>query len=721
MVAALAVAGCGGGGATQPRPPRRPRRRLRRPRRRPWPVRVTDGDTGAGRRRGRGGASRRSRRGAGPDRRRRAGGGAPGDGGRDRDRAAPPARARVRDGAAAVDLYDPRLQSPEYGGGASRDRYVPAVRVPPPAGRPAWTFEPHPPGVPARRQRRPRRHRHELRPRVRRRRRRRLGGLGPAPEGRSPPAPRSRAGGPSSARWAASSWPTAWGRAPPLDLLDRQPDRELAADRRRAGLRRHLGGGLYAVDAATGKQRWRYQAPDDIKGSAALASGLIVVGDYSGNLHALDPRSGAERWTYTGGARFYGGPAVSGDTIVIGDVGGAVIALGARAVASGGATRPAGLRLLDRRDRRRGRLHRLLRRQLPGPRPRRRLGALVVRRGRRDLGLGHRRGRRRLHRAPVRPGQPRRTYGLDTRTGAVRFETDDGRYSPAVGAGGRCTSWARGTCMPTLPRRRKRLWLGLAGLAAALLIAGGVWHSASPAAGSTRAASRGRPRASRRRKPPRGGRGGSWPGTGTTPSGRGPTRRSACGPLPAGGPDAGSLMEFPPCSAEGGRWWARTRASRWRSTWTDGGCGASGCADGSPPRRPSPATSPCSTIRGDVVALRAADGRQVWRRRRLGRRVVAARRGGKRVRRDARGPGPAAGRPHRGRALERRGRGGRQGQPGAVGAERGRRRLRRARDGLRRAPTGGSPGSARAPGRACAEQGALRRPRWPTGGSSSAT
>ena len=52
-----------------------------------------------------------------------------------------PARERVRDGAAEVALYDPRLQSPEYGGGTSRDRYVPAVKVPPPAGRPAWTFE----------------------------------------------------------------------------------------------------------------------------------------------------------------------------------------------------------------------------------------------------------------------------------------------------------------------------------------------------------------------------------------------------------------------------------------------------------------------------------------------------------------------------------------------------------------------------------------------------
>ena len=33
------------------------------------------------------------------------------------------------------------------------------------------------------------------------------------------------------------------------------------------------------------------------------------------------------------------------------------------------------------------------------------------------------------------PGQARRTYGLDAATGAVRAQIDDGRYSPAVGAG----------------------------------------------------------------------------------------------------------------------------------------------------------------------------------------------------------------------------------------------------------------------------------------------
>ena len=433
MIAALAVAGCGGGGATRPRRPRRPRRRLRRPRRRPW-RRVTDGDTGAP---VAGAAveapaepSWRAPRPTTTGGRRSLGTAAV-------TATAPrytPARARARGRgrgrplrpAAAEPGVRRRLAQP----------LRPGREVPPPAGRPAWTFESRtllefPPAVSdglavigtnsgrvyaldddgslvwARRQ-----------------------------KGRSPPAPRSRAGGPSSARWAASSSPTAWGRAPALDLLGRQPDRELAADRRRAGLRRHLGGGpprrrrrhreaALALPGARRHQGQRRPGERADRGGRLLgqpARPRPALGRRALDVHgrrALLRRPGRQRGHHRDRRRGRGGH---------------------RPRRPGGGERWRALdrrrlRLLDRRDRRRGRLHRLLQRQLPGPRPRRRLGALVLRRGRQDLGLGHRRGRRRLHRAPVRPGQPRRTYGLDVRTGAVRFETDEGRYSPAVGAG----------------------------------------------------------------------------------------------------------------------------------------------------------------------------------------------------------------------------------------------------------------------------------------------
>ena len=52
-----------------------------------------------------------------------------------------PARVRVRDGAADVALYDPRLQSPQYGGGPDRDRYVPGAGRGPRAAHRRWRFE----------------------------------------------------------------------------------------------------------------------------------------------------------------------------------------------------------------------------------------------------------------------------------------------------------------------------------------------------------------------------------------------------------------------------------------------------------------------------------------------------------------------------------------------------------------------------------------------------
>ena len=138
---------CGSRVAPQPRPSSRRRsRRSRsraaaavaatRPTRRPPPrprdsppvaVAVVDGDTEApvagARVRG---AARRRGGGAGADRRRGARRGPARHCRRDGDRAVvrAGARARVREGAAEVDLYDPRLQSPEYGGGPTRDRYV---------------------------------------------------------------------------------------------------------------------------------------------------------------------------------------------------------------------------------------------------------------------------------------------------------------------------------------------------------------------------------------------------------------------------------------------------------------------------------------------------------------------------------------------------------------------------------------------------------------------
>ncbi len=352
-----------------------------------------------------------------------------------------PGRAAVARGGGetVVSLYDPRLQSPQYGGGPDRRRYVAAVKVGPPKGAPDWTFDGRtllefPPavddgvavlGTNAGRV-------FALDARTGRVRwARRLGGYIAA----TPAIAFGRVyvaamdGSLTCYRLADGKviWQATTGGSPiessPLVI----------------GNQLYFGawnGTLYSYDVRTGKPRWRFQAAGQIKGSAAQAGGLVVVGDYGGEVHGVSRASGSAVWTYTGGRRFYGGPAVSGDDLVIGDVGGAIISLNARTgaerwrVSTGGAyvySSPAiadGVAYVGSYD---GRLRAL------------------------DLGTGAQRwsfdvGGRISGSATVvdgvvytarlyARGEDPATFGLDARDGAVRYRRAEGRYSPAVGAG----------------------------------------------------------------------------------------------------------------------------------------------------------------------------------------------------------------------------------------------------------------------------------------------
>jgi outer membrane protein assembly factor BamB len=349
-----------------------------------------------------------------------------------------PARARVHVGAAEVALYDPRLQSPQYGGGPGRDRSVPGVRAGPPSGAPAWRFES--------------RTLLEFPPAVR---------DGLVVIGNNAGRVYALDAGDGKLRWARrqrgeiASTPAITRDAVYMSSMDGSLVRyglagttlwtfsssgsPIESSPLVVGGLVYVGahdGRLYAVDARTGRARWTFQAPAAIKGSAARAGRLVVVGDYAGQVHALDARTGAERWTYSGGVRFYGGPGVSGTTIVIGDVGGAIVALDARdgselwRHSTGGAfvySSPAiaggtvfigsydgVFRALDLAS---GAVRWSF--DVGGPIS----GSATVVDGVVYVS--------RLY----APGQPRRTYGLDAVTGAVRAQIDDGRYSPAVGAG----------------------------------------------------------------------------------------------------------------------------------------------------------------------------------------------------------------------------------------------------------------------------------------------
>jgi outer membrane protein assembly factor BamB len=334
----------------------------------------------------------------------------------------PPARARIAGPAVELGVFDPALQSPEYGGGPERDRFVPGAG---PTGasraarcsssRPRWRTASSSSATTA------------------------------AGSTRSSRRPASCAGRGaiagevvyvSSMDGALTAYTAGAGRELWTFSTGGSP---IESSPLVVGGVVHVGawnGRLYAVDARTGRARWTFSAEGDIKGSAALAAGRIVVADYAGNVHALDPSTGRERWAYRGGRRFYGGPAVSGDTIVIGDVGGAVIALDARDGSERWRHGTGGAFVYSTAAIARGTAF---------------IGsydgvfqALDLRTG--AVRWSYDMGERISGSATVvgdvvytatlfRRGGPRRTVGLDTQTGAVRFERAEGRYSPAVGAG----------------------------------------------------------------------------------------------------------------------------------------------------------------------------------------------------------------------------------------------------------------------------------------------
>ncbi len=94
---------------------------------------------------------------------------------------------------------------------------------------------------------------------------------------------------------------------------------------------------VQALDAG-GRERWRTPATSVVWSSPAVADSLVYFGDGAGVLTAVDRGSGAVRWSFHTGSQVYASPAVSGAYVVVGSTDGSVYALRA---GNGGAVRRA--------------------------------------------------------------------------------------------------------------------------------------------------------------------------------------------------------------------------------------------------------------------------------------------------------------------------------------------------------------------------------------------
>ncbi len=74
---------------------------------------------------------------------------------------------------------------------------------------------------------------------------------------------------------------------------------------------------LYAVDLATGKERWKYKG-GPFKAAPALNGGAVYLGDQDGLFHCVDATTGMKRWTFQTEGEIPGGANFFNDRILVG-------------------------------------------------------------------------------------------------------------------------------------------------------------------------------------------------------------------------------------------------------------------------------------------------------------------------------------------------------------------------------------------------------------------
>jgi outer membrane protein assembly factor BamB len=91
-----------------------------------------------------------------------------------------------------------------------------------------------------------------------------------------------------------------------------------------------LDGRVFALRAADGRPAWTFRtsAPRPLIwgfesgetwiSSPAVAGGVVLIGSRDGNVYALDATTGKERWRYGADARVYSSPAVAGNAVFVG-------------------------------------------------------------------------------------------------------------------------------------------------------------------------------------------------------------------------------------------------------------------------------------------------------------------------------------------------------------------------------------------------------------------
>lgn len=76
-------------------------------------------------------------------------------------------------------------------------------------------------------------------------------------------------------------------------------------------------GGVYALDLATGAQRWHHDTKLPLSGGPGVGGGLVVAGSLEGDVLALDATDGHEKWTAKVNNEVLAAPAIGGGMVFV--------------------------------------------------------------------------------------------------------------------------------------------------------------------------------------------------------------------------------------------------------------------------------------------------------------------------------------------------------------------------------------------------------------------
>ena len=78
---------------------------------------------------------------------------------------------------------------------------------------------------------------------------------------------------------------------------------------------------LYAIDAATGEEKWRVTLRGAVVSTPAVVGGMVIAAGAAGEIYALDEQTGQRLWVFTTATVIHSSPAVSDGIVFIGSSG----------------------------------------------------------------------------------------------------------------------------------------------------------------------------------------------------------------------------------------------------------------------------------------------------------------------------------------------------------------------------------------------------------------